>query len=113
MENKLNKAKEIKQIPAIDHKQLALTSAIESLTELVKPASNIIESNLLTTKEIPSNQKPIPEQKAEKLQPLDSLYRFYLRLHSGGKRSEVNIKLPLNSVLFISKILLLNGNISY
>ena len=67
VETKLNEAEKTEQETTSDNKQIALTGAIESLTEQVKRASDIIEnninkSNLLPIQEIPSNQKVIPEQ---------------------------------------------------
>ena len=69
VETKLNEAEKTEQETTSDNKQIALTGAIKSLTEQVKRASDIIESNLLPIEEIPSNQKPVPEQKAEELDP--------------------------------------------
>ena len=69
VETKLNEEETREQLYCQSNKEELLTTAIESLTEQVKRASDIIESNLLTIKEIPSSQKPVPEQKAEELDP--------------------------------------------
>ena len=58
VENKLNEETEQE---ITNNKQVALTCAIESLTEQVKRASDIIESNLLKIQGIPSVQNPVPE----------------------------------------------------
>ena len=69
VETKLNEEETREQLYRQSNKEELLTSAIESLTEQVKRASDIIESNLLPIQEITSNQKPVPEQKAEELDP--------------------------------------------
>ena len=69
VENKLNEDETRERLYYQGNKEELLTTAIESLTEQVKRASDIIESNLLPIQEITSSQKPVPEQKAEELDP--------------------------------------------
>ena len=69
VENKLNEDETRERLYYQSNKEELLTTAIESLTEQVKRASDIIESNLLPIQEITSSQKPVPEQKAEELDP--------------------------------------------
>ena len=69
VETKLNEEETREQLYCQSNKEELLTSAIKSLTEQVKRASDIIESNLLPIQEIPSNIEAVPEQKAEELDP--------------------------------------------
>ena len=75
VETKLNEAEKTEQETTSDNKQIALTGAIESLTEQVKRASDIIEnninkSNLLQLEDPSSHQRALPTPTRDEVKSL-------------------------------------------